>query len=89
MIIARDFSGLSDNYFHRLIVGFNRVSECLRGALFWLAFSIYLFTQPAFAETRNLKLYYLHTGEKATITYKQDGKFLEEGLKKVNWFLRD
>ena len=46
-------------------------------------------SSPAIAETRSLKLYYLHTGEKSTITFKQNGKFLEEGLKKVNWFLRD
>ena len=41
------------------------------------------------AETRKLKLYYLHTGEKATIAYKKNGKFLSNGLKKLNYFLRD
>lgn len=41
------------------------------------------------AETRSLKLYYLHTKEKATITYKRDGRFLKSGLDKINWFLRD
>lgn len=43
----------------------------------------------ASAETRKLKLYYLHTGEKATIAYKKNGKFLPAGLKRINVFLRD
>lgn len=47
------------------------------------------FATAAHAETRSLKLYYLHTGEKATITYKKNGRYLPAGLKKVNWFLRD
>ena len=41
------------------------------------------------AQTRKLKLYYLHTGEKATITFKKGNKFLPSGLKKINRFLRD
>ncbi|MCL7999026.1 DUF882 domain-containing protein [Brucella sp. 21LCYQ03] len=43
----------------------------------------------ASAETRTLKLYYVHTGEKAEITFKRNGKFLPDGLKKLNVFLRD
>ncbi|MEJ5081008.1 MULTISPECIES: DUF882 domain-containing protein [unclassified Ochrobactrum] len=43
----------------------------------------------ASAETRTLKLYYVHTGEKAEITFKKNGKFLPDGLKKLNVFLRD
>jgi len=43
----------------------------------------------ASAETRTLKLYYVHTGEKAEITFKRDGRFLPDGLKKLNVFLRD
>ncbi len=41
------------------------------------------------AETRTLKLYYLHTGEKAEIPYKKDGRYIDAGLKKINYFLRD
>lgn len=41
------------------------------------------------AETRKLKLYFLHTGERAEIAYKRNGKFLPAGLKKINTFLRD
>ncbi len=43
----------------------------------------------ASAETRTLKLYYVHTGEKAEITFKKNGRFLPDGLKKLNVFLRD
>ena len=46
-------------------------------------------TSSADAQTRKLKLYYLHTGEKATITFKKGNKFLPSGLKKINRFLRD
>ena len=35
----------------------------------------------ASAETRTLKLYYVHTGEKAEITFKKNGRFLPDGLK--------
>lgn len=41
------------------------------------------------AETRSLKLYYIHTGEKAEITFKKNGKYLPSGLKQLNHFLRD
>ena len=44
---------------------------------------------PAAAETRSLKLYFLHTKERATITYKKNGRYMSSGLKKVNRFLRD
>ncbi|MFZ2099308.1 MAG: DUF882 domain-containing protein [Oricola sp.] len=41
------------------------------------------------AETRTLKLYYIHTGERAEITFKKDGKYVKSGLDKLNRFLRD
>lgn len=43
----------------------------------------------AAAETRSLKLYYVHTGEKAEIAFKQNGRYLPAGLQKLNVFLRD
>ncbi len=46
-------------------------------------------TSLAHAETRSLKLYFIHTGEKAEITFKKDGKFLPSGLNELNRFLRD
>ncbi|MCY6379263.1 DUF882 domain-containing protein [Hoeflea prorocentri] len=44
---------------------------------------------PAFAETRSLKLYFIHTKERATITFKKNGRYVPGGLKKLNRFLRD
>ncbi len=41
------------------------------------------------AETRTLKLYFLHTKERAEITYYRNGRYLPGGLRKVNRFLRD
>lgn len=47
------------------------------------------FVSEASAKTRSLKLYYLHTGERADIIYKRNGKYVKSGLKKINRFLRD
>jgi uncharacterized protein YcbK (DUF882 family) len=44
---------------------------------------------PASAETKSLKLYFLHTGEKAEIAFEKDGRYLPGGLQKLNRFLRD
>ncbi|TNM66687.1 DUF882 domain-containing protein [Aliirhizobium smilacinae] len=43
----------------------------------------------AFAEDRTLKLHFTHTGERAAITYKRDGRFDQKGLAQVNRLLRD
>ncbi len=43
----------------------------------------------AAGETRSLKLYFIHTGEKAVITYKRNGRFDPKGLEQLNRFLRD
>ncbi len=44
---------------------------------------------PASAETRTLDLYYVHTGERAQITFKKNGRYDPAGLKKLNQMLRD
>ena len=43
----------------------------------------------AAAETRSLKLYFIHTGEKAVITFKRNGRYDAKGLQQLNRFLRD
>jgi uncharacterized protein YcbK (DUF882 family) len=43
----------------------------------------------ALGETRTLSLYEIHTKETLTITYKRDGKYDLEALKKLNHFMRD
>jgi uncharacterized protein YcbK (DUF882 family) len=43
----------------------------------------------AFGSTRTISMHHIHTDETITITYKKDGKYDAEALKKLNWFLRD
>jgi uncharacterized protein YcbK (DUF882 family) len=43
----------------------------------------------AAAEDRALKLFFTHTGERATIIFKRNGKFDQRGLNQINRFLRD
>ena len=55
-----------------------------------LAFSFLTFAAPAaLAETRTLKLYFVHTKERAEITFKRNGRYDPAGLKQINNFLRD
>ncbi|MBY5852416.1 DUF882 domain-containing protein [Rhizobium leguminosarum] len=61
-------------------------------ALLALAVSSSVFVSTpsqAAGDTRSLKLYFIHTGEKAVITYKRNGKFDPKGLEQLNRFLRD
>lgn len=46
-------------------------------------------TLGASAETRSLKLYYIHTKERAEIVFKRNGRYDQAGLNKLNRFLRD
>ncbi|WP_405030269.1 DUF882 domain-containing protein [Mycoplana sp. BE70] len=39
--------------------------------------------------TRSLKLYFVHTNEKAEITFKRNGRYDQKGLQQLNRFLRD
>src|SRR5215475_10067511 len=40
-------------------------------------------------DTRTLSLHHIHTEEDITITYKRDGRYDEEALKRLDHFLRD
>ncbi len=46
-------------------------------------------TAIANGDTRTLVLHHLHTDEDITITYKHDGRYDEDALKKLDHFLRD
>ncbi|MFU0505430.1 DUF882 domain-containing protein [Pseudaminobacter sp. NGMCC 1.201702] len=46
-------------------------------------------SSAAKAETRTLKLYFIHTKEKAEITFKRNGRYDQSGLRQINRFLRD
>ena len=43
----------------------------------------------ALNETRTLSFHHTHSDEDLTVTFKRDGRYDEEGLKKLNHFLRD
>jgi uncharacterized protein YcbK (DUF882 family) len=43
----------------------------------------------ASAEDRTLSMYFTHTKESLTVTYKRNGRYDPAAIKKINWFLRD
>jgi len=43
----------------------------------------------ALNETRTLSFHHTHSGEDLTVTFKRDGRYDEEALKQLNYFLRD
>jgi len=40
-------------------------------------------------DTRTISLHHMHTGEDLTVTFKRDGRYDQEALKKINHILRD
>ena len=48
-------------------------------------------TQDAIAngDTRTISIRHMHTKEEVTVTFKRDGRYVAEGLEKLNWALRD
>lgn len=46
-------------------------------------------SSSAAAETRSLKLYFVHTKERAEIVFKRNGRFDPRGLQQINMLLRD
>jgi uncharacterized protein YcbK (DUF882 family) len=51
----------------------------------------FIVSQPAHAagDTRTISLHHIHTKETVSITYKKNGAYDEDALKKINWALRD
>ena len=46
-------------------------------------------TAAANGDTRTISFHNLHTKEDLTVTYKRDGRYDDEAMKKINWILRD
>lgn len=46
-------------------------------------------TAEANGDSRTLSLHHLHTDENITVTYKRDGRYDDDALKKLDHFLRD
>ncbi len=58
-------------------------------ALFVLFGSQGLQSVIAEGDTRSLSLHHMHTGEDIGITFKRNGRYDDEALKRLDWFLRD
>ncbi|WP_348646507.1 DUF882 domain-containing protein [Ciceribacter sp. L1K22] len=43
----------------------------------------------AAAETRSLKIHFVHTGEKAEVVFKRNGKYDAKGLRQLSYLVRD
>ena len=41
------------------------------------------------ASERTISLFNIHTREKITVTFRRNGHYVPEAIKKINWFLRD
>ena len=68
----------------------SRAGRCAALAALMLALgSRGLETAIANGDTRTLTMHHIHTDEDITITYKRDGKYDEEALKQLDWFVRD
>lgn len=77
--------GVAGRSVQRIARWFGRVSAITAIAASTMAFT----TTASSAEVRSLKLFFTHTGERATITFKRDGKYDPKGLAQINRFLRD
>jgi uncharacterized protein YcbK (DUF882 family) len=67
-----------------------RAVPCVGLAAFALIVSTdTLQTVVANGDTRSIHLQHTHRDDEITVTFKQNGRYDEEGLKKLNYFLRD
>ncbi len=68
----------------------SRIGQCAGlAALMVLLGNSALENAVANGDTRTLSMHHIHTDEDITITYKRDGRYDEEALKKLDRFLRD
>ena len=58
-------------------------------ALFMLGANDALQNASAEGDTRTLSFHHLHTGEDITVTFKRNGRYDDDALKKLDWFMRD
>jgi uncharacterized protein YcbK (DUF882 family)/cytoskeletal protein RodZ len=69
--------------------GLTRGAATIFVAAIFVFMSAFFGVQSASAETRTLNLFYINTGEKTSITFKRNGRYIASGLTKLNKFLRD
>ncbi len=65
------------------------VSTAIAGTLALGTFGIASAPTVAGGESRTIQLYHMHTGERLTITYKKDGRYIPSAMKQINYLLRD
>jgi uncharacterized protein YcbK (DUF882 family) len=65
------------------------VSAGLMAGLILIGANDSLQTASAEGDTRTLSFRHLHTKETITITYKRNGRYDGDALKKLDWFMRD
>ncbi|MFL5002655.1 MAG: DUF882 domain-containing protein [Xanthobacteraceae bacterium] len=73
----------------RLISGRSRLGGLALATLFILFGCTSLQDAAANGETRTLSFQHTHRDDSITATFKRDGRYDEDGLKKLNYFLRD
>ncbi|MBE7185812.1 MAG: DUF882 domain-containing protein [Methylobacterium mesophilicum] len=61
----------------------------LLAPLFAVLGALFMTAEDASAETRSLKLHFVHTGEKAEIVFKRNGRYDAGGLRQISQILRD
>ncbi|MBK9079300.1 MAG: DUF882 domain-containing protein [Hyphomicrobium sp.] len=66
----------------KIVVGILAVASCL-------AMTSDRITAAAVKGERTISFYHMHTRERLTVTYKKDGEYIPEALKKIDWIMRD
>ncbi|NHT77163.1 uncharacterized protein YcbK (DUF882 family) [Rhizobium sp. PP-F2F-G38] len=87
--VAARLAGLLPPGAHRAL---QVLARCAARASAIAAIAVSALTLGAFeavAEDRALKLFFTHTGERATITFKRNGQYDAKGLAQINRLLRD
>jgi uncharacterized protein YcbK (DUF882 family) len=79
---------------HRLLTGKPAPALRIAGTVAASLFALTLLVRPtqdvvANGETRSLRMVNMHTGEKIDVAYMRQGRYDQDALKKLNWFLRD
>ena len=68
----------------------SRVTQCVAiAATLTIISADNLNTAVANGDTRTISLHHTHRGDDVTVTFKRNGRYDEDGLKKLNHFLRD
>jgi uncharacterized protein YcbK (DUF882 family) len=73
----------------RLISGRSRFGGLALATLFILISCTNLQDAAATGDTRTLSFQHTHRDDAITVTFKRNGRYDEDGLKKLNYFLRD